>query len=150
MMMAFGQFVFSVGTLAYQELQRQTSWRHPSNSRVGARPARQFVGPGDDTMRLSGLLAPEVTGTTVALDDLRAMADQGLAWPLVDGAGTVYGQYVIEHLNEAKTVFFADGKARRIEFDLQLARVDDERTAPDGYASASSSAAAPAAVEVEP
>lgn len=141
MMMAYGQFVFSVGTLAYQELQRQSNWRHPSNTRIGARPARQFTGPGDDTMRLSGLLAPEVTGSTVALDDLRAMADQGLAWPLVDGAGRVYGQFVIENLDETKSVFFADGTARRIEFNLQLARVDDERTAPDGYAAASSAAA---------
>lgn len=150
MMMALGQFVFSIATLAYQELQRQTTWRHPSNSRVGARPARQFTGPGDDTMRLSGLLAPEVTGSTVALDDLRAMADQGLAWPLVDGSGVVYGQFVVEGLDETRTVFFADGTARRIDFNLQLARVDDERTAPDGYASGAATDTAPVSVEVDP
>ncbi|CAN7258916.1 phage tail protein [Variovorax sp. LjRoot84] len=128
MMMAFGQFVFSLPTLAYQDLQRQTSWRHASNSRIGARPSRQFVGPGDDTFNLSGLLAPELTGSTAALDELREMANAGAAWPLVDGNGIVYGQFVIESLNETKTLFMQDGTARRIEFQLQLARVDDDRT----------------------
>ena len=40
MMMALGMFVFSLETLAYQELQRQTDWRHPSSPRVGVQPAR--------------------------------------------------------------------------------------------------------------
>jgi phage protein U len=35
MMMALGLFVFSLRTASYQELQRVTNWRHPSNSRVG-------------------------------------------------------------------------------------------------------------------
>ena len=39
MMMALGLFVFSLRTAAYQELQRVTNWRHPSNSRVGSTPA---------------------------------------------------------------------------------------------------------------
>lgn len=128
MMMAFGQFVFSLPTMAYQELQRQTSWRHASNSRVGARPSRQFVGAGDDTLNLSGVLAPELTGGTAALDEVREMANTGAAWPLVDGNGIVYGQWVIESLNESKSIFMADGTARRIEFQLQLTRVDDGLT----------------------
>jgi phage protein U len=127
MMMAFGQFVFSLDTLAYQDLQRQTSWRHPSNSRVGARPARQFVGPGEETMNLNGLLLPGFAGDTGSLDELRAMGAAGAAWPLVDGTGIVYGQFVIESLNETRSLFHRDGSARRIEFQLQLARVDDDR-----------------------
>lgn len=128
MMMAFGQFVFSLDTLAYQDLQRQTSWRHPSNSRVGARPARQYASPGEDTMNLPGLLLPGLAGDTGSLAELRAMGDAGTAWPLVDGSGIVYGQFVIESLNETRTLFFRDGTARRSEFQLQLARVDDDRT----------------------
>ena len=37
MMMSLGMFVFGLTTLAYQDMQRQTSWRHPGNSRVGTR-----------------------------------------------------------------------------------------------------------------
>ena len=58
MLMALGQFVFGLDTLAFDTLRRATAWRHPSNSRVGAMPARQSLGPGDDTITLSGVLAP--------------------------------------------------------------------------------------------
>ncbi len=127
MMMCLGQFVFSLSTLAYQDFQRQTQWRHPSNSRVGARPARQYAGPGDDTITLQGLLAPELTGTIESLSKLREMADTGSAWPLVEGTGRFYGLYAIEGLNEGRTLFFQDGAARRIEFTVNLVRVDDDR-----------------------
>jgi len=128
MMMAFGMFVFSLSTAAYQELQRQTQWRHASQSRIGQRPARQFLGPGDDTIRLNGTLMPQFTGGQSNLDQLRAMADQGAAWPLIEGTGTLYGVYVIESLNERKSRHFRDGAAQQIEFDLSLARVDERRT----------------------
>ena len=76
-MMALGQFVFSLPTLAYNEFRRSSAWRHPSNSRVGARPARQSLGPGDDTITLTGVLAPEFKGDPRAIEQLRAMAEEG-------------------------------------------------------------------------
>lgn len=127
MMMSLGQFVFSLGTAAYQDLQRQTQWRHPSSSRVGVRPARQFAGQGDDSVTLQGLIAPEVTGKIESLDTLREMGDSGSAWPLVEGTGRVYGQYVIEGLTEGQTLHFQDGAPRRIDFSLSLQRIDDDR-----------------------
>ncbi|SDJ88411.1 phage tail protein [Billgrantia gudaonensis] len=125
MMMTLGLFVFQLSTVAYQELQRQTAWRHASQARVGVRPARQFLGPGDDTVRLTGTLLPEFTGGQPHLDDLRRMADEGDAWPLIEGTGAYYGLYVIESLGERKSRFFGDGAASRIEFDLALQRVED-------------------------
>ncbi|SDK78217.1 hypothetical protein SAMN05661010_00064 [Modicisalibacter muralis] len=128
MMMVYGMFVFSLTTAAYQELQRQTQWRHASQSRIGRRPARQFLGIGDDTIRLNGTLLPQFTGGQSNLDQLRAMADEGAAWPLIEGTGTMYGIYVIESLDERKSRHFKDGAAQQIEFDISLARIDDERT----------------------
>lgn len=127
MMMALGLFVFATVTLPYQQLQRTTSWRHPSNSRLGLRPARQFLGPGDDSITLSGTLYPELTGGRVSLAMVRAMAETGRAWPLIEGSGAFYGLWVIESVDETGSVFFADGSARKIEFSLKLARVDDEQ-----------------------
>jgi uncharacterized protein len=124
MMMALGQFAFSLNTLAFQELQRQTTWRHPSSSRVGSRAARQFTGPGEDTINLSGELMPELIGSPASLRELREMAKAGLSWPLVDGAGHVYGSYVIESLNETKSVFMDNGLARKTCFQIQLACTD--------------------------
>ena len=127
MMLSLGMFVFSLSTLAYQELQRQTNWRHASNSRVGAPPALQFVGRGDDTITLPGIILPELAGSVLSLDALRLMANTGKAWPMVEGTGRIYGLWVIESLSETKTLFFRDGTARRIEFTLSLKRTDDDR-----------------------
>ena len=127
MMLALGMFVFSLSTAAYQELQRQTDWRHASNNRIGAAPARQFVGRGDDTITLPGIIFPELAGSALSLDALRLMANTGKAWPMVEGSGRIYGLWVIESLSETKTLFFRDGTARRIEFTLSLKRTDDDR-----------------------
>ena len=127
MMLALGMFVFSLSTAAYQALQRQTEWRHASNPRVGAAPARQFVGRGDDTITLPGIILPELAGSALSLDALRLMANTGKAWPMVEGSGRIYGLWIIESLNETKTLFFRDGTPRRIEFTLSLKRIDDDR-----------------------
>ncbi|MDP2747965.1 phage tail protein [Pseudomonas sp.] len=125
MMMALGMFVFSLHTLAYQELQRQTDWRHPSSSRVGTNPALQFAGRGDDAITMPGIILPELAGSPISLDALRMMADTGKAWPLVEGTGRILGIWVIESVSETRTLFFPDGTARRIEFSISLKRVDD-------------------------
>ena len=126
MMMSLGQFVFSLSTLAYQELQRRTSWKHASTSRVGGRNARQFTGPGDDTITLTGWFAPDQgIGKLSSLTELRTMADEGDAYALVDGTGTVYGAFVIEGLDEGQSLHQKDGTLRRVEFTLNLTRVDD-------------------------
>ncbi|NNC24247.1 phage tail protein [Salinisphaera sp. USBA-960] len=127
MMMSYGQFVFGLSTAAYDELQRQTAWRHPTSDRVGARPAHQYLGPGDDTIRLRGELLPHFTGGQQNLDELRAMAEKGNAWPLIEGTGHNYGVYVISRLNETHDHFFHDGAAAHIRFDLALERVDDDQ-----------------------
>ena len=127
MMLALGMFVFSLSTAAYQELQRQTDWRHASNSRIGAAPARQFVGRGEDAITLPGVILPELAGSPLSLDALRLMANTGKAWPVVEGSGRIYGLWVIESLRETKTFFFRDGTPRRIEFTLSLKRIDDDR-----------------------
>jgi len=126
MMMSLGTFVFSLSTAAYQQLQRQMSWRHPTSERVGARAARQFVGPGEETIDLSGVIHAELADDLLTLDVLRELAAEGRSLALVEGNGTVYGAYVILSINEGRTEFFSDGTPRRIDFQLQLARTDDD------------------------
>ncbi|MFC4519076.1 phage tail protein [Cupriavidus pinatubonensis] len=124
MMMALGLFVFALETAPYQEFQQQIGWRHPANSRVGLRPARQFLGPDDETVTLSGVLLPELSGGDNTIDLLRSMGDTGRPFVLIEGSGRYYGMFVIEGLTVTRTLFFPDGKARRLEFSLKLQRVD--------------------------
>lgn len=127
MMMVYGMFVFSLGTAAYQDFRRQTQWRQTSLSRIGKRPAVQFLGPGDDTITLAGELYPEFTGGQASLDILRGMGDQGAAWPLIEGTGRMYGLYTIDSMDEGSDRHFRDGAASHITFSLSLSRIDDDR-----------------------
>lgn len=127
MLATLGLFVFQVKTAPFNQLRRATGWRWTGNNRVGRRAAYQFGGPGHDAITLSGVLMPEITGGPTTLDALRLMGDQGKAWPLIGGDGTIYGLWFIESVEETKSVFFSDGTARKIEFTLQLKRADDTR-----------------------
>ena len=112
MMLALGMFVFMRQTLPHQTMQRDAEYRWPSNSRVGKRDSFQYLGPGDEKITLAGVLYPELTGGKLTMTAIRLMADEGRAWPLLDGTGTIYGMYVINNISETGSLFFADGTAR--------------------------------------
>ena len=129
MMLVLGMFVFQLQTLPYQTLQRDVDYRWPSNSRVGQRPAMQFLGVNEEKIVISGSLMPEITGGRMSLLALNLMADEGRAWSLLDGSGTIYGMFVINSVSETYSEFFADGSARKIDFTLSLTRVDESLAA---------------------
>lgn len=129
MMLTLGLFVFMRQTLPYQSMNRNAEYRWPSNGRVGLRPATQFLGMDEEKITLSGVLLPEITGGRWSLLTLQLMAEQGRAWPLIEGTGTIYGMFVIESISETHSEFFADGSPRRTEFTLNLKRVDESLSA---------------------
>lgn len=124
-MMALGMFVFMLQTVPYQDFQHQMAWRHPSNARIGLRPISQFLGPDEESITLSGVLYPELTGGKISLMALQLMAETGKAWSLIEGSGAIHGMFVIENLSRTKSIFFSDGSARKIEFTLTLKRTDE-------------------------
>ncbi|MDR3429009.1 phage tail protein [Silvimonas sp.] len=127
---SLGLFVFRLQSVPFQQMQRQTSWKHASGQRVGARPLDQFLGPDADNITLSGELYPELTGGVVDLDELRGMGDLGAAWPLIDGSGYIYGDFTITDISETRSVLMWDGSPRKIEFSLSLKRVPDDLDQP--------------------
>lgn len=92
---------------------------------MGLRDAHQYVGPGDDTITLSGWVAPELTGSLYSLDALRMMADTGKSWILIQGTGRILGSYRIMSMTEGRSVLDGSGGARRVEFSISLKRDDD-------------------------
>ena len=125
-MMAFGYFIFNLYTTPYQTNQHDKEWRFPSNSRVGARPVYQFLGPGEEKITLGGVLMPEISGGRVSLELLDKMGDTGKAYPLIEGSGVFYGLFTVGKISKTKTEFFNDGTSRRIEFSAEFTRVDDK------------------------
>ncbi|SFU19253.1 hypothetical protein SAMN05192562_11064 [Kosakonia arachidis] len=125
MMLALGLFVFMRQTLPFQNLSRTSTFTWSSNARVGKRAAYQYIGPGEDTLEITGALYPELTGGVLSLAALRLMAEQGGKWPLIDGTGMIYGVYVISGVKENGSEFYSDGSPRKISFTLNLTRVDE-------------------------
>ena len=123
-LLALGMFLFELRTLAYDQLQRRTSWQHARAARIGARDATQYTGPGEDSISLSGTVYAEIADGPVSLDQLREMAADGEALPLVDGAGKVHGDFIILAVDERQAFLMADGTPRRIDFAIDLLRVD--------------------------
>lgn len=123
MLMSLGMFGFELPTLPFQELTKKTEWRHGSTERFGARPASQYLGPGADSVSLSGVLLPGVAGAFGSLDTLKGMGDQGEAFPLVDGTGRVHGAYTILSIDERQSHFIEGGVPRKTDFTIELRRI---------------------------
>lgn len=126
MMMIYGMFVFQLSTLPYQQIQQSRNWRHVKNERINRSASWQYIGAGDDTITLSGLLYPEITGGEVSLTALTSQAYVGRPWPLIDGVGQIYGMYVITGLNTTRSELDRYGRARKIEFTVTFERVDED------------------------
>ena len=110
-LMALGMFLFEIGTLAYDEMQRKTDWQHARSQRVGARDATQFTGVGDETISLSGAVYAEIADGRVSLDDLRSMADDGEANVSPDN----------------RWVFFTTSRNRRVQIARMMLDGTNER-----------------------
>lgn len=126
-MMTMGRFQFGIRTAAYQDLTRSTEWRWPSQERFMRGQALQYVGPGADTISLPGVIYPEWRGGAGQVEAMRAMADRGEPLMLIDGTGILWGEFVIEKVEEHQSVFAAAGIPRKQEFTVSLRRFDDNQ-----------------------
>lgn len=123
-MMALDVFQFSIQTAVYQELNRHTEYKWPSQHRFGKRPSSQFVGKGEDTITLPGVIYPEYRGGFQQIERMRLLAGLGKPLMLVDGLGKIMGRWVIESIDEKQTLFAAFGAPRKMEFTVALRKFD--------------------------
>ena len=124
MLACLGLFVFDLASFPFAEMSHRTDGRQAKPDRIGARAASQYLGPGDETVSLAGAIVPEVAGSYGAISTLKEMADQGEAWPLVDGSGTVWGNFRIVGMDARRRHMLVDGTPRLVDFTLDLDRVD--------------------------
>ena len=94
-MAMLGGFQFGIDTAAFQELNRNTEWHWPAQDVFDGRPVVQFVGWGEDSISLPGVVYPEHWGGTAQLEALRALGDTGTPQMLINGRGNVLGLWVV-------------------------------------------------------
>ncbi len=119
-MMALGDYRFSVNTAAYQSLKRQHAYRWQAQPRLQQKPLQQFIGLGEETLTLSGVIYPHFAGGLHQLDNMRAQAKRGKPLLLVDGLGFVWGLWVIQSISEEQTLLLANGQPCKQSFELSL------------------------------
>lgn len=121
-MMQLGDFQFGINTAAFQTLKRSTEYRWPTQERFGMGPVSQFVGLGNETVSLPGVIYTEWRGGLGQIAGMRAAAEQGEPLLMVDGRGNMMGRWVIERVEEEQAIFADAGVPRRQDFTLQLHR----------------------------
>ena len=95
---------------------------------ASGRARKQFIGAGEDSLSLSGIVYQEHgIGSREAIEDLADMASTGQGYVVMDGSGYLYGVYVIEGIDESKSNMVFQGVPRKIDFTVNLKRVDDGR-----------------------
>lgn len=125
-MMALGDYRFSVDTAAYQELRRSQAYRWQPQERLLRRPAQQFLGPGEETLELTGVIYPHYRGGLLQLELMRRQAGRGEPLLLVDGLGFIWGRWVITHLEETQSIFQGNGQPLKQGFRLQLTHYGED------------------------
>ena len=129
MLMGLGQFIFEQRTLAPNDIAGQLSVNWQKQQRFQGRPAVQYTGIDAETLTLSGILYPGsgITGTSTDIQTLKDMAATGESFVLNGVDGYFHGLYAIQSVSDKHTLLSADGKARKIEFDIALIRTDDDK-----------------------
>lgn len=128
-----GPLVFSQDGAAPQQFANSSEYRWPAQARLGRRPALQFVGIGEQTIRLSGTIYPgfDPTGSGKVvgckkIHEIRQLADHGLPLDFTDGMGNNYGRWVIRRVEGTDSELMSNGAPRKQEFSVELARYGDD------------------------
>lgn len=124
-LMMLGGFKFSLNTAVFQALERNTSYRWPAQELMGNYDALQYTGPGDDRIRLPGIIYPGWKGGTSQVSQLRSLAAQGRPLRLIGPDGEILGEWVIEKIDEGQSYFTPDGAFRRQEFTVSIRKFGD-------------------------
>ena len=150
-LMALGEYVFGIDSAAYDELRQAAEYRWPSQDRIGRPPARQWIGPGEETINLRGTIYPVRRRAEAELDALRAEALKGEPRRLQLGTGEILGLWVIERVSATGSAFLEGGAPRKAEFSVRLAYYgadgDDGRV---GFLGGDTAVASAAAATVAP
>ncbi len=126
MLMSLGYFVFEVSSLPFDEMSKESGYRHTKHEVIGQRPKYQFIGEDEQTINLKGTVYPEFNGGVSHINDLEEMAESGEKWLLVKGSGDILGSFYITSINQTQSYFLQDGTAQKITFDLTLKKGEND------------------------
>lgn len=130
-LLGVGPYRFQIAGLNYQDVERTFDFRWQAQDRIGRRPAQQFLGPGEETVSLRGVIYPKdprLGNGFAQLEDMRREAMRGVPRGVASNLGRYYGQWCIKSIRDTQTFFDRNGEPRRVEFSIEMTHYG-----PDGF-----------------
>ncbi len=123
-LLAVGPVLFFATAPSFQKLKTKTDARWASQPRLSRAPAHQFIGPGETTIDIDGVLYPHRFGDFGTVESLRVLCTAGQVIPLISistGAiiGVSHGDYYVASVGDERE-YFDVGQPRKITFNVQL------------------------------
>jgi len=119
-LMGLGRWRFSVPGQSYDRLSRRYEYRWEPQWRVGSRPAEQYLGPGEESLDIRGVLYPHYAGGYNQLNQMRFAAQYGEPYGLSDAKGIYYGKWCIRMIRDEQEFFHNNGDPKKVEFSIDL------------------------------
>lgn len=123
-LMALGEFRFSIDTFSYEELRRKTHARIHPQEVIGAPPPLHKMGPGANTLSITSTFFPWHLPGNRGLDQLNAMrAAAGRSMQLVASKinlGEPLGRWALLSVDERKSEIHFSGEGQKIALDIEL------------------------------
>ncbi len=91
---------------------------------MGRMQGREFMGPSDQSLTISGQLLPTKIGGLPDLEQLHALSSSGTKLPVMRGDGVMLGWFVIEKVTEQHKDLTALGIGFVVAYSLNLIKVD--------------------------
>ncbi|MGD0564560.1 MAG: phage tail protein [Roseiarcus sp.] len=127
MLACWGGYVFETGDMAFDKLSRRTKAQWAKHKIIGRRPAGQYLGPDERTVKISGVVFPNDDGAGAAAQviALEAACEAGEVYCLVAGSGSVSGPYRLESIDPEESFHDANGNPGRVGYSLTFEAHDD-------------------------
>lgn len=129
-MLTLGDFHFSVDEVAYQSIQRASTWRWAEQQRLGQTDLLQYTGKGASSISFDGEVYTDRQRTALRLDrmyigtkplkQLSELGDTQEPILLVSGTGEILGYWVVTDFNETADKFLQAGIARHQKFSMTI------------------------------
>ncbi|NLI26440.1 MAG: phage tail protein [Acetobacter sp.] len=120
--MTLGNYVFEVEGFGFSGLERSTETRWAEMNVAGGMNPIQWTGGGGEYVTISGVLFPKAFGGMTTLESIRTAARAGTIMTLIALSGEVFGQFVVEGVDDSRDYIAADGSPRRTGYSLRLRR----------------------------
>lgn len=136
-LMAWGSFIFSLSTLAYQRLTVQEGWNWAAQPRIGETERLQYAGKKAPTIQFEGEIYAALVNDSLLtsalesyglfssagvdpVEQLRAQANLRMPFMLVTGTGRVMGYWALTQLSQVMDTFGLNGQQTHQAVSLTL------------------------------